>query len=100
VLRNDAPARRSLVVRLDGPPGNPRGIGSLVEAETAAGTQRRWITGGGSFQSVDAPEAYFGFGEAAGKVTLRVRWPDGAVRELKDVAVDQTIVVERERDVP
>jgi hypothetical protein len=100
VLRNDAPARRSLVVRLEAPPPNRRGFGSVVEVETAAGVQRRWIVGGGSFQSVDAPEAYFGFGDApaAGKVTLRVRWPDGAVQELKAVALDQTIVVRKMPD--
>jgi hypothetical protein len=103
VLRNDAPARRSLTVRLEGPPGNPRGYGSVVEVETAAGVQRRWITGGGSFQSADAPEAYFGFGDApaAAKVTLRVRWPDGAVRELEDVpAGARLVVVERDAEPP
>jgi hypothetical protein len=95
VLRNDAPPRHSLVVRLAGAPPNRRGLGSAVEVETGAGTQRRWITGGGSFQSADAPEAYFGFGDSAGPVTVRVRWPDGAVQELKDVPVDRVLIVER-----
>jgi len=95
VLRNDAPPRRSLVVRLDGPPPNRRGIGSVVEVETAGGTvQRRWI-GGGSFQSADAPEAYFGFGGEAGNLTVRVRWPDGTVQELKGVATGRLLIVER-----
>ncbi len=94
-LRNDVPAGRSLVVRLAGPPGDLAAIGSLVEVETPAGTQRRWLTGGGSFQSVDAPDAYFGLGEGAksGRVTLRVRWPDGTVRRFEGVAVDQVVVV-------
>jgi hypothetical protein len=94
-LRNDAPERRSLVVRIEGPPGNRHAVGSLVEIETPAGTQRRWLTGGGSFQSVDAPEAFFGLGDATetGRVTLRVRWPDGTVRQLEDVPVGHLIVV-------
>ncbi len=102
VLRNDAPARRSLLVRLEAPPPNRHGFGSVVEVETAAGIQRRWITGGGSFQSFDAPEAYFGLGNAPSnaKVTLRVRWPDGAVQTLEDVPVDQTVVVRGERAGP
>jgi hypothetical protein len=95
VLRNDAPPRHSLVVRLEGAPPNRRGLGSVVEVETGAGTQRRWITGGGSFQSADAPEAYFGFGDSAGPVTVRVRWPDGAIQELKGVPVDRVLTVER-----
>jgi hypothetical protein len=94
-LRNEAPARRSLLVRLDGPPGNRRAIGSSVEVTTQAGTQRRWVTGGGSFQSIDAPEAAFGFGDAGVplRVTLRVRWPDGRVRRLEGVPTDRTVVV-------
>ncbi len=85
VLRNEAPARRSLTVRVEGTPGNPRGYGSVVEIETAAGIQRRWIGGGGSYQSADAPEAYFGLADAAGPATVRVRWPDGRVRVIEDV---------------
>jgi hypothetical protein len=95
VLRNDAPRSHSLVVRVEGPPPNRRSYGSVVELETPAGIQRRWITGGGSYQSVDQPDAFFGLGEsaAAGKVRLRVRWPDASVRELEDVPVDKLLVV-------
>ncbi len=71
VLRNDTPASgRALTVRLDSPPPNRHGYGSVVEVETAAGVQRRWITGGGSYQSVDAPEAYFGLGAIEASTSL------------------------------
>jgi hypothetical protein len=98
VLRNDAPPRHSLVVRLAGAAPNRRGLGSVVEVVSRAGIQRRWITGGGSFQSADAPEAYFGFGDSAAPVAVRVRWPDGAVQELEEVAVDRVLTVERRRE--
>ncbi len=101
VLRNDVPAGRSLVVRVEGSLPNRRAIGSLVEIEAPAGTQRRWLTGGGSYQSVDAPEAYFGFGMwgfgAVGaeptRVSLRVRWPDGTARAFKGLPLDTLVVV-------
>ncbi len=96
VLRNEAPAERhSVVVRLQRPSPNRHAYGSRVEIETATGIQRRWITGGGSFQSVDAPHAYFGLGDSveSSKVTLRVVWPDGTKSEFGDVPIDQLVVV-------
>ncbi|MGB0133649.1 CRTAC1 family protein, partial [Dokdonella sp.] len=93
VLRNNTPARRSLVVRLDDSPPNRHGYGAMVEVEGPAGIQRRWI-GGGSFQSADAPEAYFGFGDLQPqtKVTVRVILPGHPPREWRGVALDQVFV--------
>ncbi len=96
VLLGEAPTQRhSLVVRLERPSPNRHAYGSRVEIETATGIQRRWITGGGSYQSVDAPHAYFGLGDSpeTSRVTLRVWWPDGAKSEFEDVPIDQLIVV-------
>ena len=95
VLRNDAAAGRALVVRLDDPPPNRHGFGSVVELETPAGVQRRWITGGGSFQSVNAPAAYFGLGDLpkGAKVKIRVRRPDGTTQTLEAAATDRLVVV-------
>lgn len=95
VLRNEAAPRHSLVVRLESPQPNRHAFGSRVEIETATGIQRRWITGGGSYQSVDAPHAYFGLGDQTteiGKVTLRVWWPDGTKSEFEDVPIDRVVV--------
>ncbi len=95
LLRNEASRGHSLVVRLEAPPPNRRALGSLVEIETADGVQRRWLTGGGSFQSADAVEAYFGLGGAApdGRLVLRVRWPDGAMSRIMGAPVDRRLVV-------
>ncbi len=98
VLRNDAPPRRSLTVRIDDPPPNRHGYGSLVELVTPAGVQRRWITGGGSFQSADAPEAYFGLGDLPpdAPLTLRVRRPDGSKTEMEIAADSRLVVIRRQ----
>jgi ASPIC and UnbV len=95
VLRNDAPPSHALVVRLEGPPPNRRAMGSLVEIETAAGIQRRWLNGGGSFQSADATAAFFGLGEVGGpkSLALRVRWPDASTSEFREVPIDKLLVV-------
>ena len=96
ILRSEPPPRRSLVVRLESSSPNRHAYGSRVEIETAGGVQRRWITGGGSYQSVDAPHAYFGLGEEAAetsKVRLRIRWPDGTKSEFAPVPIDRVVVV-------
>jgi len=98
VLRNDAPHRRVLVVRLEQDGPNPRAYGATVELEVAGRTSRRWIGGDGSFQSADAPVAHFGLGSVAAEAprTLRVRWPDGARTTIEAPPLDRRIVVRRD----
>ncbi len=98
LLRNDAPARRVLQVELRQRGANHRALGATVELEAAGNIQRRWITGGGSFQSADAPQAYFGLGDLPGDAprTLRIRWPDGVTTRLAQPPLDRRIVVQRE----
>jgi hypothetical protein len=74
VLRNDAIINQPIVVEVDAGRGNPTGLGSRVELETTAGVQRRWIHGG-SYQSCNAPAAYFAVPAAARITALRVTWP-------------------------
>jgi hypothetical protein len=64
-----------VTVVLDGPPGNPHGIGARVDALVAGRTSTRWllpsVTAGQS-----ALEVYVGTGGLPID-TLTVRWPDG-----------------------
>jgi hypothetical protein len=84
VFRNDSPPAGSplpglLAVELQCPGANRHCYGSRIELTstgTPSTTQRRWITGGGAFQSVDSPVAYFGLG-AGSPSALTVFWPDG-----------------------
>ncbi|MCH8253034.1 MAG: CRTAC1 family protein, partial [Planctomycetes bacterium] len=104
VFRNDTPLTNRAVVELIGPAGNRHGYGAMVELTTPSGTQRRWILGGGSFQSVDAPIAYFGLGFATesklGKLSLRVTWPDGKITETTDVPVNHRIRIGQSGEKP
>ena len=94
VIRGLADPARSLVVGLrDGRPGvgNARGIGAVITARSrdAAGVelvQRRWLWGGGPFQSTLSPEAHFGFPPGTSTVDLEVRWPDGTVTRREGIA--------------
>lgn len=93
VFRN-ARARPGLRVRLEGPPGNPRGAGATVRvryADDLPGPLREVHLGGG-YWSVDGPVQVLGLaGEAR---AVEVRWPDGSTVRVP-VAADQSEVTVR-----
>ncbi len=95
IFRNDSPRRSVAIVELRGPRWNPRGLGSMIEliADGVTG-QRRWIHGG-SFQSCDAPRAYFGLGNLPPdtKLTIRVTWPDGKTTQHPGVSPNLRVVI-------
>jgi len=80
VLRNDHDSAGDwLVISLrDTRAGsrNHRAVGAMITVEQGGLSQRRWLAGGGPFQSTFSPEAHVGL---AGKdpVKVTVRWPDG-----------------------
>ncbi len=98
VLRNTSAANKALVVELRQEGPNGRAYGARVELETPEGIQRRWITGGGSYQSADAPHAYFGVpaGAAEGPRTLRITWPDGQTWQTSDVPLESHLIIHRD----
>lgn len=63
-----------VLVQLDGPPGNPNGIGAIVTLERDGHPPIvREICAGDGYLTQSAPILYF----PQGGGTLRVRWPDG-----------------------
>ncbi len=95
VFRNDSPQRGVVVVELRDRRGSRHPQGSVVELTAATGVQRRWV-GGGSFQSVDAPVAYFGLGPAdSASLKLRVVWSDGTAVEHSNLPVGRRLTVTR-----
>jgi len=75
---------------------NRRGIGCRVDVETGGRKWRRWIRGGGPFQSANAAYAHFGLGPYAGPLRVTVLWPDGVETTLADVKVDCRLEVVRD----
>ena len=82
-----------LGVVLRGPSPNTQGIGALITVTPSmGGIQMREIRAGSNFVSQNPAEAHFGLG-AATSVDLSVRWPDGAVTQISNVAANQLLVV-------
>lgn len=95
IFRNDASGSSWLAVDLVGHAGNRHAVGGVVELTSPAGTHRRWITGGGSYQSVDATTAYFGLGDQkeCKALRLKIRWPNGKTTERAVQTLNERIKV-------
>lgn len=107
VIRNDAPAAAAgnwLAVELrDARPGigNRHAVGAKVElvGSDPSQTQRRWIFGGGSFQSACPPVAHFGLPagwKPSDSLVVNVTWPDGKGQRVEGVQPGQRLVISRQ----
>jgi hypothetical protein len=99
VLRNDHDAADDWLVVVPRDTrkgvGNRHAVGTAIEISAGGVTQRRWIVGGGPFQSNNAPEAHFGVAKGAGPITVTVRFPDGAVSTTEVASPGRRVAVDR-----
>lgn len=70
--------------------------GARVTVTTAAGTQIRERDGGDGFAGQSDPRLHFGLGDAVRVERLEVRWPDGGVQVLEDVAADRHLTIRQD----
>ena len=99
LLRNDHDVSRCdwlVVVPRDARPGvgNRHAVGAAITVRAGDSVQRRWMVGGGPFQSNNPPEAHFGLGGHQGACDVEVVFADGARVERKAVARGTRVVVE------
>ncbi|MBC6996065.1 VCBS repeat-containing protein [Lewinella lacunae] len=93
VYRNDLTGQNYLSVALEGPAGNPQGIGARVEIRADDLQQiREQFPNRGYLSCVD-PVLHFGLGARTQVQRLVVTWPDGARQNLEAVEVNQRIVL-------
>jgi len=97
VIENDGDKGGWLIVALREREGigNRHGVGSMIELTQGDRVQRRWVVGGGGFQSASSLETHFGLGDAPGLVSLSITWPDGAMQRVEGVEPNQRLVVRR-----
>ncbi len=81
-----------LEVELEGPPGNPQGLGARVTLLSAAGWQEREILGQRGYGQGPS-RAHFGLGEDEDVDAIEVLWSDGALSELAGVEARQVITL-------
>ena len=88
LLRNETPAGRYLVVQVE-----PEVVGTWVRLVAGGRTQVRSVGGAASYLGHSDVRLHFGVGRAERVERLEVVWPDGAVRRLEDLPVDEVVVV-------
>jgi hypothetical protein len=82
-----------LAVRLQGRRSNRDGIGALVRLTAGGVTQRRFVSGSGSYLSASDLPAHFGLGAARRVDRLEVIWPSGARQIRQNVPADRVLTV-------
>ncbi len=108
LLRNDTPQRGhylTVVLEVDLALNNdtrPRatrdGIGTRVTVVTKQGQQIRERDGGNGFSGQSDPRLHFGLGNETSAKLIEIRWPDGGMQYLENVAADQIITVRQDRE--
>ena len=92
LLRNDTPGRRSLRLDVRTKDGKRTAIGAVIECETLAGLQRRFVGGAGSYLSQSEQIVTIGLGEAKEATRVVVRWPDGTTKTIERPAAGRLVV--------
>ena len=97
VLRNDHDRADDWIVVV--PRGGRDLVGTVIELRPrdvgAGAVQRRWIAGGGPFQSTATREAHFGVPSAVGAFDVVVRFLDGTEVRVDDAPRGRRVVVDR-----
>jgi len=99
IFRNDYAGRTAaLALRLRGTTSNRDAIGARVTVETDKLRRTRQVQAGSGFISLHSKELLFGLGKSERIVKVEVRWPDGKVQALRDVALNHRVAVEEGKD--
>ena len=96
IYKNTSSEQRNghfLLVELDGPAMNKKGLGSKIWLKTKKSTQFQelWIVRG--FESSSDQKVHFGIAEGDQIQEVKVEWPDGKVQIVTAPEVDQLLTI-------
>jgi hypothetical protein len=83
-----------IMIRAKGKKSNAFGLGATVTLETTLGRQVKEITNVASYLSSNDIRLHFGVGAAKIIQRIEVLWPSGTKQVLRNVAVNQILVIE------
>lgn len=98
LLNRTAGSGHWITLHLTGHKSNRDGIGSVVEVETAQGSQWATVTTSNGYLSASDPRVHFGLGKSPVAACIQIRWPSGIVQTLNDVKADRQIQVDEPTD--
>ena len=95
LLKNQGTRRGNWVsIRAKGSKSNTFGLGATVRLATAEGLQVREINNVASYLSANDVRLHVGLGRATVVQAIDILWPSGARQTVKDVPVNQILVIE------
>jgi hypothetical protein len=100
LLRNDGKHGNWVGFLLVGRKSNRSGVGARVTVETEKGKQVREARAGESYLSSSDPRIHFGLGDATSIRRVEIRWPSGAVQEVRDARPGRYVRVEEPATAP
>lgn len=100
VYENRFPKGHWLRVSLRGTKSNRFGVGAKLAAVAGGRTVRRELQPVINFLAQAPAQVHFGLGEATTVDSLTIRWPSGAVQEVRDVPADRHVVITEGDDTP
>ncbi len=80
-------------LKLIGSRSNRGAIGAQVKVQAGDLVQYDHVRAGGSFLSNNDPRLHFGLGAQRIVNRIEIRWPSGAVEQLKDVAANRIVAI-------
>ncbi len=89
-----------LKIKLNYPGKNPFGIGTKILSYHQGILQSKEMYTVRGFQASSEPVIHFGYGSHSKVDSLRILWPDNTTQLLKNVAVNKTLVVRPQDNVP
>jgi hypothetical protein len=91
---NDSPgAGNWIALDLEGTKSNRDGIGARIKVVAGSLTQYRQVSFASGYASSSAGPAHFGLGAHAAADLIEIRWPSGAVQQLKNERGNRAIRV-------
>ena len=98
LYENQASSGNWLMITLQGVEAESDGIGSRLEVEIGDLLMIREVDGGSSHVSHNSTIIHFGVGDATEIDVVRVKWLGGKVQEIRNVSVNQHLIIEEESD--
>jgi hypothetical protein len=81
-------------LKLIGSKSNRDGIGAQIALQAGSLVQYDHVRAGGSFLSNNDPRIHFGLGGETLISKIEIRWPSGAVQELRGIAANQIVTIQ------
>lgn len=98
LLRNDGGNRGHwLMIKLVGKNGNRDAIGTRVRLTAGGATQTRYVVSSSGYLSQSDNRLHFGLGKNKKAAKIEIRWPDGTVRVMENIAANRLLKISQKK---